>query len=65
MLEYWKVLVYIYDIYSSTEINMKLFADDAYLKYQHSDPVYLNKIINKELVEVDKGLLANKILIYY
>ena len=32
------LLVYIYDIYSSTEINMKLFADDAYLKYQHRDP---------------------------
>ena len=30
-------LEYINDIFSSTEINMRLFADDACLSYQHSD----------------------------
>ena len=31
-------LVYINDIFASTEIKMRLFADDACLSYQHSDP---------------------------
>ena len=35
-------------------LNMKFFADDACLSYQPSDTEYLNKIINKELGEVDK-----------
>ena len=34
-------LVYI-DIIALTEINMRLFADDASLSYGHSDPEYLN-----------------------
>ena len=56
-------LVYINDIFSSTEINMRLFADDACLSYQHSDPEYLNEVINTELGKVDKWLRANKIFI--
>ena len=35
-------LVYINDIFYSTEINMRLFADDACLSYQHSDPDFFN-----------------------
>ena len=31
-------LVYINDVFSSTEINMRLFADDACLSYHYSDP---------------------------
>ena len=58
-------LVYINDIFSSTEINMRLFADDACLSYQHSDPKYLNEIINKKLVKVDKWLRAYKLFINY
>ena len=58
-------LMYINDIFSSTEINMRLFADDACLSYQHSDPEYLNETINKELVKVDKRLRANKLFINY
>ena len=38
----------VYKLYfSSTELDMRLFADDAYLSYQHSNPEYLNEIINK------------------
>ena len=44
---------------------MRLFADDACLSYQHSDPEYLNETINKELVKVDKWLRANKLFINY
>ena len=44
--------------FSSTYINMRFFADDACLRYQHSDPEYLNEVINKELVKVDKLLRA-------
>ena len=33
---------------------MRLFADDACLSFQHSDPEYLNEVIYKELVKVDK-----------
>ena len=58
-------LVYINDIFASTEINMRLFADDACLSYQHSDPKYLNEVINKELGKVDKWLCANKLFINY
>ena len=50
-------LVCINDIFSSNDINMRLFADDACLSYQSSDPEYLNETINKELGKVDKLLL--------
>ena len=40
-------LVYVNDIFSSTKINMRFFADDACLSYQHSAPEYLNEVINK------------------
>ena len=58
-------LVYINDIFCSTEINMRLFADDACLSYQHSDPEYLNEVINNKLVKVDKWLRDNKLFINY
>ena len=58
-------LLYIDAIFFSTEINMRLFADDACLSYQHSDPEYLIEVINKELGKVDKWLRANKIFINY
>ena len=44
---------------------MGLFADDACLSYQHSDPAYVNKVINEELRKVDVWLGANKLLINY
>ena len=58
-------LVYINDIYSSTEINMRLFADDACLSYQHSDPACVNSVINEELRKVGVWLRANKLFINY
>ena len=39
---------------------MRLFADDACLSYQHSDPEYLNEVINKELGKVYRWLRADK-----
>ena len=44
---------------------MKLFADDAWLSYQYSDPEYLNEVFNIELVKVERWLLTNKIFINY
>jgi len=35
------------------------------LSYQHSDPEYLNEVINKEPVKVDKWLRDNKLFINY
>ena len=55
---------YINDIYSSTEIIMRLFADDACLKHQHSDPACVNSVINEELRKVDVWLHANKLLLF-
>ena len=52
-------LVYISYIFSSTKINIRLFADDACLSYKHSDPEYLNEVISKELLKADKWLPAN------
>ena len=52
-------------VFSSTEINMRFFADDACLSYQHIDHEYLNKVINNELVKVDKWLHSNKLFINY
>ena len=53
-------LVYINDIFYSTEINIRLSADYACLSYQHSDPEYLNEVINKELGKVYRWLRADK-----
>ena len=58
-------VVYITDIFSSTEINMRLFADDACLSYQYSDPACVNSAINEELRKVGVWLCANKIFINY
>ena len=48
-------------IFFSTEINFRLFEDDACLNYHYSDPEHIKSVINKELVGVDKWLLANKL----
>ena len=50
-------------IFYSTEINMRLFADDACLSYQHSEPACVNSVNNKELRKVDVWLRANKLFI--
>ena len=38
--------------FSSTEINMRLFADDACLSYHYSDPAWVNSVIKWR---VEKG----------
>ena len=55
--------VYINDIFAFTKINMRWFANNVCLSYQHSDPEYLNEVIYKEMCKVDKWLLANKLLV--
>ena len=39
--------VNINDAFSSTEINMKLFSDDACLSLKYSDPACANTVVNK------------------
>ena len=41
---------------------MRLFADDACLSYQHSDPACVNSV-NEELRKLDVWLCANKLFI--
>ena len=38
------LLVYINDIFSATEVKLRLFADDACLSYQHIDPDFMKSI---------------------
>ena len=45
-------IVYINDVFSSTEINMRLFADDDCLSYQRSYPACVNGLTNEELRKV-------------
>ena len=52
-------LVYINVIFASTEINVRLFAGDTCLSYQHSDPACVNSVVNEELRKVDIWLRAN------
>ena len=58
-------LVYINDIFSATEVKLRLFADDACLSYQHSDPDFVNSVVNRELSKIDVWLRANKLFINY
>ena len=58
-------LVYINDIFSATEVKLRLFADDACLSYQHSDPDIVNSVINRELSKVDEWLRSNRLFINY
>ena len=58
-------LVYINDIFSATEVKLRLFADDACLSYQHSDPDFVNSVVNRELSKIDEWLRANKLFINY
>ena len=57
--------MYVNDIFSSTEINMTLFADDACLSYQHSDTACVKSVINEELRKVDVWLHVNKLFFNY
>ena len=59
------LLVFINDIFSAAKVKFRLFADDARLSHQHSDPDYVNIVINKELSKIDKWLSANKLFINY
>ena len=54
-------LEYINDIFFSTEINMRLFANNTCLSYQHSDLACVNSVITEELRKVDVWLRVNKL----
>ena len=56
-------LVYINDIFLGTNIKLRLFADDAFLSYQHSDPDFVNSVVNRELSKIDEWLRANRLFI--
>ena len=57
--------MYINDTFSSTETNIRLFADDACLSYQYSNPACVNSVLNDELRKVDVWLCANIFFISY
>ena len=52
--------VYINYIFSSTEINLRLFAYVACLRYQHSDPEYINEVINMSWLKLINCCLLKK-----
>ena len=58
-------LININDLPSSTNLKVRLFADDACVSYQHQDPSTLNEIINTELVKINDWLESNKLFINY
>ncbi|CAF4459167.1 unnamed protein product [Didymodactylos carnosus] len=47
-------LIFIYDLPIGMESSMRLFADDAFLFYHHSDPIITTDTINRDLVRVQK-----------
>ena len=55
-------LVYINDFFS-TEINMRLFANNTCLSYQHSDLACVNSVITEELRKVDVWLRVNRLFL--
>ena len=58
-------LIYINDLPSSTDLKVRLFADDACLSFMHQDPKTLNQIINRELIKIDEWLKRNKLFLNY
>ena len=58
-------LVYVNDIYYVIDVKYRLFLDDACLSFQHSDPDYVNNIINKELCKLGRWLCSNRLFINY
>ena len=56
-------LIYINDLPKCTSLNVTLFADDACLSFQHSDPVQLESIVNTELDKVSTWLNKSKLFI--
>ena len=58
-------LIYINDMHLCTNLNVKLFADDACLSLSHEDPVFLEKTINTEMIKIDTWLKTNKLFLNY
>ena len=56
-------LIYINDLPKCTNLNVTLFADDACLSFEHSDPLQLENIVNTELDKVSTWLNENKLFI--
>ena len=56
-------LVYINDIFSVADVELRLLADDACLGVKHSDHYYIVNVVNKELSKVDKWLCNNILFI--
>ena len=56
-------LLYINDLPLSTDLKVRLFADDACVSFVHNNPETLNNIINTELEKVNCWLKRNKLFI--
>ena len=58
-------LIYINDISFASKIKVRLFADDACLSIEHSDPKVVQQTVNEELFKIHQWLEDNKLFVNY
>ena len=58
-------LIFINDLPFATQLDVKLFADDACLVHSDKNPEELEKLINFELAKIDNWMKINKLTINY
>ena len=58
-------LVYINDLSEASNLQVKLFADDAVFTCTHKLPNQLKKIVNEELSQTDEWMTVNELSINY
>ena len=58
-------LIYVNDLPASTNLDVRLYADDACITFSHEDHYTVQKTINKELVKVSNWLRHNKLFLNY
>ena len=58
-------LIYINDLPDITNMDVRLFADDACLSLQDDDPKILQDKVNSELIKINQWLMENKLHLNY
>ena len=58
-------LIYINDLPLATNMKVRLFADDACLSFENTDPLALQQQTNQELLKVNNWLNQNKLFLNY